>query len=210
MAHGEVEPCLLVVVEVMVGFASGTLGEERFVFQHAIEQSSRWIHAGSAFAEKGLREDAEGLRIALKAAVGLHEAVQRALASVAEGRMAEIVAEAGAFDEIGVDEALVIEHTALLAEPTADAAADLSDLNAVGEPGAVEVVFAGEEDLRLALQTAEGAAVDDAVAVDLECAAVFAVEDFPLVERGGVEGVVEAVGGHFEAQASAGSGAAET
>jgi hypothetical protein len=110
--------------------------------------------------------------------------------------MAEIVAETGAFDEIGVDEALVIEDVALLAEPSADAAADLGDLDAVGEPRAVEVVFAGEEDLRFALQTAEGAAVDDAVAVDLECAAVFAVEDFALVERGGVEGIVEAVGGH--------------
>lgn len=124
--------------------------------------------------------------------------------------MTEIVAEAGAFDEIRVDEALIIEDISLLPQPAADAAADLRDLDAVGEPRAVEIVLAGEEDLRLALEAAESAAVNDTVAVDLKRASILAIEDFPLVERGGIEGVVESIGRHCGCEASAGLRAAET
>jgi len=64
------------------------------------------------------------------------------------------------------------------------------------QPRAVEVILPGEEDLRLVLQPAEGRAVDDAVAVDLEQRAILAGEAAALGQRGRVEGGVEAVGGH--------------
>ena len=195
-AHCEVEPAFLVVVEVVVGFVGGLFSKERLVLQHAIQQRTRGIHADTAFAEKCLRQDAQCLRITLEAAVGFHQRVQRALSGVAEGRMTEVVAEAGAFDEVGVDEAVVSESFILLRQPGADAAADLRHLNAVSQSRSVEVILAGEEDLRLALQPAEGAAVDDAVAVDLKRVPVLARMLGTRVESLEVEGGVKAVRGH--------------
>jgi hypothetical protein len=113
-----------------------------------------------------------------------------------EGRMAEIVAEAGTFDEIGVDEAVITQHLALLRQPGADAAADLSHLDAVREPRAVEIILAGQKHLRLALQPAKRAAVDDAVAVDLKRIAILAGRRQARVERFKVEVGVKAVRGH--------------
>lgn len=78
-------------------------------------------------------------------------------------------------------------------EPAADGAADLGDFDGVGEAGAVEVVFAGEEDLGFALEAAEGGGVDDAVAVDLEGGAIFAFRSGPGIECGEIERVVESV-----------------
>ena len=54
------------------------------------------------------------------------------------------------------------------AERPGDGARDAGDLHRVGHARAVMVARAVEEDLRLVLQPAEGAAVDDAVAVALE------------------------------------------
>lgn len=42
------------------------------------------------------------------------------------------------------------------------------------EAGAVEVVFAGPEDLGFVLKSAEGVGVEDAIAIDLEGGAIVA------------------------------------
>ena len=192
-AEGEVEDGFLVVVEVVV-FGLGGFGAEGFVFEYGVEEGAGGGDALFAFGEEGLGEEAEGLGIAFEAAVGAHEAVEGAFAGVAEGGMAEVMGKAGALDEVGVDEAVVGEVGTVLLEPAADGAADLGDFDGVGEAVAVEVVFAGEEDLGFALEAAEGGGVDDAVAVDLEGGAVFAFGGGPGGEGGEVEGVVEAVG----------------
>jgi hypothetical protein len=62
----------------------------------------------------------------------------------------------------------------------------------VGESGAVEIVFAGPEDLGFILETPEGGGVEYAVAVNLEGRAVIAVIGFPGHPLG-VEGSVEIV-----------------
>src|SRR5271167_4746319 len=71
--------------------------------------------------------------------------------------MAEIVRERDGFGEVLVE-----------AERAGQRARDAGDLDGVGHARAVMVAGAVEEDLRLVLEAAEGAAVDDAVAVALE------------------------------------------
>ena len=205
-AEGEVEDGFLIVVEVVV-FGLGGFGAEGFVFEDGVEEGAGGSDALFAFGEEGLGEEAEGLGIAFEAAVGAHETVEGAFAGVAEGGMAEVMGKAGALDEVGVDEAVVGEVGTVLLEPAADGAADLGDFDGVGEAGAIEVVFAGEEDLGFALEAAEGGGVDDAVAVDLEGGAVFAFGGGPGGEGGEVEGVVEAVGRrHAGVEPTAGGG----
>ncbi len=53
------------------------------------------------------------------------------------------------------------------AQGAGDGAGDLRDLDAVGQPGAVEIAFVVDEDLGLVLQFSKRGAVDDAVAVAL-------------------------------------------
>ena len=77
-------------------------------------------------------------------------------------------------------------------QPGGDGFPDLCDLKRVGEAGAVEIVFAGPEDLGLILEPPEGGRVQHAVAVDLERGAVIADIGFPGYPLG-VEGSVEMV-----------------
>ena len=151
----------------------GHLAEERLVFQDAVHEGAGRIHSPVG-AEKDRREDAEGLGVALEPSVGLHEPVEGALTGVAEGRMPDVVGQADRLDQIRIDPVVGPEERRSAVEPVAEAPADLGDLDRVGQPGAVEVVFPAEKDLGLVLETAEGGRVDDAVAVDLEGAAVLA------------------------------------
>ena len=102
-------------------------------------------------------EDPQRLAVVLEAAVVPHQLVHHPLARVAEGRVAEVVAE---------DEAL----GQLLVQPhrPGHRAPDLRALQAVGEAGAVVVALVVHEDLGLVLQPPERRAVDDPVAVALE------------------------------------------
>ena len=88
--------------------------------------------------------------------------VERLLAGVAEGRVAEVVAEPDRLGQVLVE-----------AERAGDRAGDPAGLQRVGEAGPVVVALGGDEDLRLVLEAAEGLRVDDPVAVALEraCAA---------------------------------------
>jgi len=168
-----VDPAVLGVVDEVV-FRIGEFAEEGFVLEGGVEEGAAWVHARVLAAEDRLREHAERLGIPFESPVGFHEAVQGAFSGVAERRVTEVVGEAGRFDEVAVDEVVRGEEGAGAFEFGADAAADLGDLDGVGQSRAVEVVFAGEEDLSFALEPAEGRGVDDAVAVDLEDGAVVA------------------------------------
>ena len=89
------------------------------------------------------------------------EAVRQALgegvlSGVAEGGVADIVAEGGGLRQVFVQ-----------VEGAGDGAGDLGDLQRVGEPGDVVIAGGGDEDLGLVLEAAECLAVDDAVAIAL-------------------------------------------
>ena len=70
-------------------------------------------------------QQAQRLGVALEAAAVLGELVERLFAVVPEGRVAQVVGEAGGLDEVGV-----------AAEGRAELPADLGALQGVGEPGA--------------------------------------------------------------------------
>ena len=81
-------------------------------------------------------------------------AVERALAGMAERRMAEIVGERQRLGEVLVEP-----------ERAGERAGDLGDLEGVGQPGAEVVALVKDEDLGLVREPAEGGRMDDAVAV---------------------------------------------
>jgi len=148
--------------------------EERLVFQDPVHERPAGVHAAVG-TEEDRREDSQGLGIALESAKGTHEPVQGPFAGVAEGRVPDVVREAGCLDEIGVDVVGRGEQRRGLIEPVAKAAPDLGDLNGVGQTGTVKVIFAAEKDLRFILEPAEGRGVNDAVTVHLKRTAVLAL-----------------------------------
>ena len=101
--------------------------------------------------------DTQALRVVVEAAVGLHEAVERALAGVAEGRVAEVVRQRDRLGQVLVEP-----------EGARQRAGHLRGLDRVREPRPVVVALVVHEHLRLVLEAAEGGGVDDAVAVALE------------------------------------------
>ena len=150
-----IEKARLRVVDEMVfrrRAAGFEFGPERLVFQDAIEERARGIHARMLGGKDALSEQAQGLGVALEAAVPRQQVVERALARMAEGRVAEIVGKADRLDQVGVNVETVGKQRAGLAQqPGGDGFSDLRDLQRVGEAGAVEVVFAGPTDLGLVL-----------------------------------------------------------
>ena len=103
------------------------------------------------------------LRVVIEAAERREALVERALAGVAERRMAEVVGQRQRLGEILVE-----------AERAGERAGDLRHFERVGEPGAVMVALVEDEDLGLVLEAAEGGGMDDAVAVAAEGAAALA------------------------------------
>ena len=103
-------------------------------------------------------DNAQRVQVVVEAfAMLAHQPVQGLLAGVAEGRMADVMHQCEAFDEAFVQ-----------AERGGDGARNLRHLDGVGEPGAEVIGEALGEDLRLVLQAAKGASMNDAVAVTLE------------------------------------------
>ena len=105
-------------------------------------------------------DHAQRLQVVLEAAVVAHARIERVLAGVAEGRVAEVVGQAD-----GLGQRLVEPQRAR------DRAGDLRHLHRVRQAGAVQVALVVDEHLGLVDQAPEGVGVDDAVAVALELAA---------------------------------------
>ncbi len=97
------------------------------------------------------------LRVVVEAARAFEAFVERALAGVAEGRMAEIVRQRGGLRQVLVEP-----------ERARQRAGDLHHFQRVGEPRAVMVALVIDEHLRLVRQAAEGGGMDDAVAIAAE------------------------------------------
>ena len=99
-------------------------------------------------------DDTEGLDVVVEAAERGHSAFKFLLSGVAEGRMAQIVAQSHRFGEIRVQ-----------AERGGDRAGDLRHLQGVGQARAEMIAFMGDENLRFLLQPAERRGVDNPIAV---------------------------------------------
>ena len=83
--------------------------------------------------------------------------VEGGLAGVAEGGVAEVVAESDRLDEIFVEP-----------ERASDGSPELRDLEGVGQPGPRMIRGVGDKDLGLVLEPAERPGVEDAVAIALK------------------------------------------
>ncbi len=113
------------------------------------------VELGVAALELG--DDAQGVAVVVEAAVLGHAGVERVLAGMPEGRVAEIVAERDRFREVVVEP-----------QGAGERARDLRHLDRVGEAGAEMVALVMDEHLGLVGETAEGGRMDDPVAVALE------------------------------------------
>jgi hypothetical protein len=103
-------------------------------------------------------DDAKGVEVVVEAApMTAQAAIERTLASVAKGRMTDIVNESEGFGEILVE-----------AKHGGDCTRDLGYLNGMSEPAAKMIGGAAGEDLSLACETAEGTSLHDAFAITLE------------------------------------------
>ena len=106
-------------------------------------------------------EQSQRLGVALEAADAGRDGVEGGLPVVPERRVAEVVGEAGGVDDVGA-----------AAQGRTELAADLGDLERVGEPVAHEVVAGGLDDLGLGRQPAQARGVEQAGPVAGEVVAV--------------------------------------
>src|SRR5262245_14812936 len=105
--------------------------------------------------------DAERLAVVVEAAVVREQLVEDALAGVTEGRVAEVVREHDGLGEVLVE-----------AQRAGQRARDLAALDRVREPVPIVIALVVDEHLRLVLEAAERARMDDAIAVARKCGAV--------------------------------------
>src|ERR1022692_526376 len=106
--------------------------------------------------------DAKSVQVMVEEkAVGAHGCIERLFAGVSERGMAEVVHQGQRFGKIHVE-----------AQRGGDGAGDLRHLDGVSEAVAEMVGVTARENLGLVFEAAEGAGVDDAVAVALEVVAV--------------------------------------
>ena len=103
------------------------------------------------------RNDPDRLSVMVEPAIGRHQRIERFFAGMAEGRMAEIMRERYRLGQFGVEP-----------ERARDRPRHLRNLDGMGEAGAEIVALMLDEDLRLVLEAAEGAGMDDTVPVALE------------------------------------------
>ena len=104
-----------------------------------------------------LGDDTQSVAVVVEAAMPGHAGVERVLAGMAEGRMAEIVAKRDRFRQVVVEP-----------QGPGERARDLRHLDRVGEAGAEMVALVIDEHLGLVGEPAEGGRMDDPVAIALE------------------------------------------
>ena len=99
----------------------------------------------------------KAMTVVIEAPVLGHAGVERVLAGMPEGRVAEVVAERDRFGEVVVE-----------SQRPGERARDLRHLDRVGQAGAEMIAVVIDEHLGLMGEAAEGGRMDDAVAVALE------------------------------------------
>ena len=130
------------------------------VVEDAVAHLVREVEAAAVALEHV--DDAQRVLVVAEAALEAlaQRGVERRLAGVPEGRVAEIVAQADGLGQVLVE-----------AQRAGDGARDPDGLERVREPRAVVIALGRHEDLRLVLEPPERLAVGDAVAIALERAA---------------------------------------
>src|SRR5262245_35993727 len=126
------------------------------MFDDAFAHFEGEIEAGEfKIAVFELFDDAERVKVVVEpAAVGAHEFVELAFSGVAEGRMANVVNERQRLGKFAVEP-----------ESSGNGASDLRDFERVGEAVAKMIGIARGENLRFGFKAAEGARMNDAIAV---------------------------------------------
>ena len=140
---------------------AGAIGERAVVLDQAFERlpgEIEPVEVGVAPLQRG--HDAQRLRVVVEAAEGREAVIERALAGMAERRMAEVVAERERLGQVLVEP-----------ERAGERAGDLGDFQGVGQAGAEMIALVEHEHLGLVRQPAERGRMDDAVAVAAEGAA---------------------------------------
>src|SRR5258708_6746619 len=125
-------------------------------------------------------DDAQALRVMVEPAMGFQTGIQRALAGVAERRMAEIMGQRQRFRKILVETKLPGQR-----------AGDLRHFERVGQPGAVMIAFMEHEYLGFVLQAPKRGGMNDPVAIPPERAAGLArrLREQPATAAIGVAGI---------------------
>lgn len=193
-----------------LGFEGGGFGVEPFPFTGVIVTGEMFDETFAAFpseieaGEGGVFlfeffDDTQALLVVFEAAVIFHEPVENHFAFVTERGVAEVMGESDGFSEIFVQ-----------LEGAGDIAGDGRDFDGVGEASAEMITGAIEEDLSFVFEAAEGAGMDDAIAIALVMGApfrgflwIFAAAGVGAELRAGGEGIAFAL---FEAEAGAGHG----
>lgn len=133
------------------GVAGGVMFGEAFAdFPSEVESGEVGVFMFEEF------DDAEALAVVFEAAGVGHELVEGLLAFVAKGGVAKVVGEGDGFGEVFVE-----------VEGLGEVSGDGGDFDGVGEACSEASAGAIEEDLGFVAELAEGAGVDDSVAVAL-------------------------------------------
>ena len=133
------------------GVAGGVMFGEAFAdFPGEVEAGEVGVFVFEEF------DDAEALAVVFESAVVGHELVEGLFAFVAERGVAEVVGEGDGFGEVFIE-----------VESLGEVSGDGGDFDGVGEARAEAATGAVEEDLGFVAELAEGAGVDDSVAVAL-------------------------------------------
>ena len=103
------------------------------------------------------RDDPQRLCIVIEAATRAQAAIERPLTGMPEWRVAKIVGERKRFGQVLVE-----------TERARQRARNLGDFQSVGQPRSKVIALMEDEDLRLVRQAAEGARMNDAVAITAE------------------------------------------
>jgi hypothetical protein len=140
------------------GGLAGAVGERAVVLDQPFERLPRQVEAvEGGIAALQIGDDAQAVRIVVETADAAQSLLQRALAGMAEGRVAEIVRQRQRLGEVLVEP-----------ERAGERAGDLGDLQRMGQPRAVMIALVKHEDLRLVRQAPESGRMDDAVAIAAE------------------------------------------
>ena len=104
--------------------------------------------------------NADRLRIVIKPAKRLHQSVKRVLASMAKGRVAQVMRQRDCLGEFRIE-----------SKCAADRARHLCHFNRMSQPRAIIIALMFQKNLRLVFQTAKGTGMNDPVSIPLKTTA---------------------------------------
>src|SRR5581483_12221319 len=153
--------CRYPLVAITCNRRAACVNERAVVLDQALERLPGKIEAvESGITALELGDDAQALGVVVEAAEAGHGRIERPLAGVAEGWMAEVVRQCQGLGQVLVEP-----------ERPRQRPRDLRHLDGVGQTRAVMIALIKQEDLRLVLEPAKRARMDDTIAIALELGA---------------------------------------